>query len=583
MAFIVVGFLESLRQNRHDIEPTTYLLLQNGPRSQLLRYSWWHVTAWLASTLICNAILVAILAFTDHMLNRAGGKSLKHVIPYWGGEKIHARERVGSAMAAHFLGGPFADMAETIFYMLCRKFVPHLNGQYGESKLDEPAKGDDIQMVEHRDEQVHGRAIQQQEHNRTWGQTLCKDPRLLFWIGVMLWTLIVRGFESGASGALISIPVFRRRFGVLIKGTYFISTKWQSIISGAPNGAAIVGAWGASYLADRYGSKPLILLAAVINIASMFNFLAIGALLNLCTAYIADIAPLAIRASAIGFCNLSQCIGPFIAAIMSNYTAKWDTDWSWKALVAAQWGFAAVALVGQIFMPESPVYLVRMGKMTAAQKSLERMYSDPQDAKGHLHRISLTLEEAELSNTGSYIDCFRGTNLRRTLICIMVFLSEPMAGLGFVGSYGALMYQYLGISDQKSFEIRIGAEVLSMSGATIAFLMADWWGRRPMYLLGCISICILMLCMAISGSFDTTAAVTESAKIGFVFGAFMFIFAILAYFFVPETRRRTYEELDELFMKKVPTRQFRKYVTVAEQRAAEAYAVQEKIAPDLKV
>ncbi|CRK26601.1 hypothetical protein BN1723_015467 [Verticillium longisporum] len=469
----------------------------------------------------------------------------------------------------------------------------------GESKLDEPAKGDDIQMVEHRDEQVHGRAIQQQEHNRTWGQTLCKDPRLLFWIGVMLWTLIVRGFESGASGALISIPVFRRRFGVLIKGTYFISTKWQSIISGAPNGAAIVGAWGASYLADRYGSKPLILLAAVINIASMFNFLAIGALLNLCTAYIADIAPLAIRASAIGFCNLSQCIGPFIAAIMSNYTAKWDTDWSWKALVAAQWGFAAVALVGQIFMPESPVYLVRMGKMTAAQKSLERMYSDPQDAKGHLHRISLTLEEAELSNTGSYIDCFRGTNLRRTLICIMVFLSEPMAGLGFVGSYGALMYQYLGISDQKSFEIRIGAEVLSMSGATIAFLMADWWGRRPIirgflhHVQFWYNVGVGSTVYALAGELPTSVlraktlaisiSTSNSAKIGFVFGAFMFIFAILAYFFVPETRRRTYEELDELFMKKVPTRQFRKYVTVAEQRAAEAYAVQEKIAPDLKV
>ncbi|KAM9883745.1 hypothetical protein BJF96_g5063 [Verticillium dahliae] len=472
----------------------------------------------------------------------------------------------------------------------------------GESKLDEPAKGDEVQMVEHRDDQVHGRAIQQQEHNRTWGQTLRKDPRLLFWIGVMLWTLIVRGFESGASGALISIPVFRRRFGVFIKGTYFISTKWQSIISGAPNGAAIVGAWGASYLADRYGSKPLTLLAAVINIASMFNFLAIGALLNLCTAYIADVAPLAIRASAIGFCNLSQCIGPFIAAIMSNYTAKWDTDWSWKALVAAQYGFAAVALVGQIFMPESPVYLVRMGRMTAAQKSLERMYSDPQDAKGHLHRISLTLEEAELSNTGSYIDCFRGTNLRRTLICIMVFLSGPMAGLGFVGSYGALMYQYLGISDQKSFEIRIGAEVLSIIRGFLHHVQF-WYnvgvGSTVYALAGELPTSVLRAkTLAISISTSNSVSTSWSfispfmfnpdygnlkAKIGFVFGAFMFIFAILAYFFVPETRRRTYEELDELFMKKVPTRQFRKYVTVAEQRAAEACAVQEKIAPDLKV
>jgi MFS family permease len=231
----------------------------------------------------------------------------------------------------------------------------------------------------------------------------------------------------------------------------------------------------------------------------------------------------------------------------------------------------------------------------------------------------------------------------------MVFLSEPMSGLGFVGSYGALMYQFLGISDSKAFELKIGAQVLSMSGAMIAFLMSDWWGRRPMYIMGCSSLCVLMLCMAISGSFDTTAAITASvgfytmfnffynvgvgstvyalagelptsvlraktlaisistssafntmwsfvapylfnsdyanlkAKIGYVFGAFMLIFAILAFLYVPETRRRTYEELDELFMKKVPTRQFRTYVTVAEQRAAEAYAAQEKTIGDQKV
>ncbi|KAM5347349.1 hypothetical protein ACJ41O_010354 [Fusarium nematophilum] len=534
-----------------------------------------------------------------------------------------------------------------------------------ESKTNEPT-GHNVEMVEHRDDHLLGRAIQQKEHNRTWAQTLRKDPRLLFWIGVMLWTLIVRGFEAGASGAVLSIPVFRRKFGVAMDGTYFIATKWQSAISGGPHGAAIAGAWIASFLSDRYGTKPIILSAAILNIASvgvefgatslamffggkMMNFVAIGALLNLCTAYVADVSPLAIRATAIGFCNLSQCIGPFVAAIMSNFTAKWDTDWAWQALVAAQWGFAGVALVGQVFMPESPVYLVRMGKMAAAQKSLERLYSDPQDAKGHLQRIQITLEEAELSNTGSYMDCFRGTNLRRTLIAIMVFLSEPMSGLGFVGSYGALMYQFLGISDKKAFEIKIGAQVLSVTGATIAFLMADWWGRRPMYMLGCTSLCLLMLCMAISGSFQTTAAVTASvgfytmfnffynvgvgstvyalagelptsvlrakslaisisissafntmwsfvapymfnpdyanlkAKIGYVFGAFMFIFAVLAFFCVPETRRRTYEELDELFMKQVPTREFRTYVTVAEQRAAEAYAAQEKIEGTQKV
>jgi hypothetical protein len=37
-----------------------------------------------------------------------------------------------------------------------------------------------------------------------------------------------------------------------------------------------------------------------------------------------------------------------------------------------------------------------------------------------------------------------------------------------------------------------------------------------------------------------------------------------AYFFVPETRLRSYEELDELFMNCVSTRQFKNYVTVVE-------------------
>ncbi|EXJ91198.1 hypothetical protein A1O1_04307 [Capronia coronata CBS 617.96] len=73
------------------------------------------------------------------------------------------------------------------------------------------------------------------------------------------------------------------------------------------------------------------------------------------------------------------------------------------------------------------------------------------------------------------------------------------------------------------------------------------------------------------------------ARIGFVFGALMLIFAVLGWLWVPETRNRTYEELDELFMNHVPTRQFTKYVTLAEGRAAEAYNAEHNILEDDKV
>ncbi|CAI7595655.1 unnamed protein product [Penicillium manginii] len=500
--------------------------------------------------------------------------------------------------------------------------------------------------------ELQGRAIQKQEHNRGYFQALRKDPWLLFWIAVMLWTLIVRGFENQSSGSVISIPDFKKRFGSIQDGEFFIETKWQSALSGGSNAAAIVGSCIASYFADKVGMKPVTLAAAVLNIASvavefsatsigmffagkMLNFVAIGAFLNICTAYVADLSPLAIRASVIGFCNLSQCIGPFISAIMSYYTSQWDNAWSWKSLICAQWGFSAVALIGQIFIPESP-----------ARTVLTRLYSDPHDAEGHLERIKMTLEEAETQKTTAYIECFRGTNLRRTLIAIFVFLSEPMSGLGFVSNYGALMYQYLGIGDRQSFLIQIGAQILSMSGAIVSFSVSDGIGRRPMFLAGCIGLTGLLLCMGIAGSVSTSTATRAAvgfytmynffynagvgsnvytiasevptsilrtktlaialsisaavntmwsfvapymfnpgygnlkAKIGFVYGAFMLIFAVLAFFFVPETRRRTYEELDELFMNRVPTRQFRGYVTMAEQRAEEAYTAIGKLAKD---
>ncbi|KAK3674472.1 hypothetical protein LTR78_005558 [Recurvomyces mirabilis] len=492
---------------------------------------------------------------------------------------------------------------------------------------------------------IHGRATAGREHSRSFTQALRKDPKLLFWIFVMIWTLITRGFENQSSGSVISIAAFKQEFG-------------QSALNGGANGAAIIGAFAASYFADKFGVKPVILAFAALNMVSvgiefasisigmylagkLLNFIAIGAFLNLCTAYVADIAPLAIRSSCIGFCNLAQCIGPFISAIMSNFTSTWASSWSWKALICAQWGFCTIAFIALWFLPESPVYLIRANKVDSARKSLQRLYSDSSDAEGHFELIQATIEEAEAQKKASYVECFRGTNLRRTLIAILVFQSEAYSGLGFIGNYGALMYQYLGISDSESFKIQIGAQILSISGALTAMIIGDFFGRRPMYITGCAALVVLLICMGISGSINNVAAATASvgfltmfnfvynagvgsivytlageiptsvlrqktlaiaisasavsntfwsfvspyiynpgygdlkAKIGFIFGACMVFFLITAYFYVPETRRRTYEELDELFMSHVSARKFKKHVTVAEQRAYEAYDIVE--------
>jgi hypothetical protein len=79
------------------------------------------------------------------------------------------------------------------------------------NKIDE-AGGESVHHAElgADSKELHGRAIQQQEHNCGYLETLRQDPWLLFWIGVMLWTLIVRGFENQSSAPSSAFQTSKR-------------------------------------------------------------------------------------------------------------------------------------------------------------------------------------------------------------------------------------------------------------------------------------------------------------------------------------------------------------------------------------
>jgi SP family general alpha glucoside:H+ symporter-like MFS transporter len=87
-------------------------------------------------------------------------------------------------------------------------------------------------------------------------------------------------------------------------------------------------------------------------------------------------------------------------------------------------------------MPQSPWYLVRVGRYDAAKHSLSRLSSDA-DPVEHERTVALmqrtTNLEMEMFKGASYWDCFRGTNLRRTEIACIAFASQVTDG-------GALVY-----------------------------------------------------------------------------------------------------------------------------------------------
>jgi MFS transporter, SP family, general alpha glucoside:H+ symporter len=60
------------------------------------------------------------------------------------------------------------------------------------------------------------------------------------------------------------------------------------------------------------------------------------------------------------------------------------------------------------------------------------------------------------------------------------------------------------------------------------------------------------------------------AKTTFIFAGFCFVSAIYLWFYQPETAGRSFEELDELFINRIPAWQFAGYRTNAQINAEEA-------------
>lgn len=94
---------------------------------------------------------------------------------------------------------------------------------------------------------------------------------------------------------------------------------------------------------------------------------------------------------------------------------------AWRLPFALQWVWPVPLFFVAYFCPESPWNAVRRGKHDLARQSLRRLRSSTdctdQDIEATVALIDHTtrLERAETAGA-SYLECFRGTNLRRTEI-----------------------------------------------------------------------------------------------------------------------------------------------------------------------
>lgn len=145
-----------------------------------------------------------------------------------------------------------------------------------------------------------------------------------------------------------------------------------------------------------------------------------------------------------------------------------------------------------IFLPESPRFLVYKGKFEEAEAVLTKLSNHPENVPEEIQLLRAQVEEQrELHKATSIWDCFRGTNLRRTIIAMGVQILQQAQGVSFIQNFIVTFMEQLGFPDALRTQLLVTG--CGFAVHIITFLTFDRIGRRRSLTWGGVGLAICML------------------------------------------------------------------------------------------
>ena len=156
----------------------------------------------------------------------------------------------------------------------------------------------------------------------------------------------------------------------------------------------------------------------------------------------------------------------------------------WRHAVYSMWFFIGLALVVLAIIPETPRFYALRGKHDKGKRTLLRVNgSVPNYDVDHEYAIILKeIEDGKIlaakQKDVTLLDCFRGTNLRRTIIAIVPFQNQLWAGSPVVFSYTSYFFQQAGLA--KPFLATVAVNSVLVAFVALSFYTTERIGRRPL-------------------------------------------------------------------------------------------------------
>lgn len=136
--------------------------------------------------------------------------------------------------------------------------------------------------------------------------------------------------------------------------------------------------------------------------------------------------------------------------------------------------------------------------MSKADKALRRLTTSEVDSSRLLAHIQLTTElETEEINTMRFIDCFKSTDLRRTIISIIIYAIQPLVANFLFIAYAVYFFELTGLHTPQAFNLGVGLLGLGFVGTSLSWPLITRLGRRAIYNYGLVTLVILVLMVGV--------------------------------------------------------------------------------------
>jgi sugar porter (SP) family MFS transporter len=290
--------------------------------------------------------------------------------------------------------------------------------------------------------------------------------------------------DTVGKGSVVSIVLIGGITGAFINGIFADRLGRKLTVQGAA--LLFIGGAAGSALSPSAGAL----------LASRFILgLALGAVSASAPLYIAEISPASGRGRLVTYFQLAITIGILLGYFIDrSLTGSGD----WRLMLGTSVIPASILLFGMFILPPSPRWLVKMGRVEEARKTLLKISGgDETLTDSELNEIRHVIA---METNGGFAHMLRPPVSRALVTGIGLFLIQQFVGINTVMYYAPSLFREAGMESHDSAILAtVSVGVVNVLATFIAVWLIDRAGRKPLLYAGLAGMLVSLT--AIGGVF----------------------------------------------------------------------------------